>query len=201
MNEIITVGLVTLLAVISPGADFALVSRNSYIYGRSLGLCTAYGIACGIWVHVAYSVIGLTFLQHHIPSLIHIIQYIGATYLIYIGYKIFTQAPVRLNDKNIDLTRWQAFKHGFFTNSLNPKTTLFVMSIYSQLTSTENSNMTLLSYGFFISTSHLAWFCMIAFFCATPMIRNKILSKQIIINRVIGAVLSGLGLSLFFATF
>jgi len=48
VNEIITVGLVTLLAVISPGADFALVSRNSYLYGRSLGLCTAYGIACGV---------------------------------------------------------------------------------------------------------------------------------------------------------
>ncbi len=201
MNEIIAVGLVTLLAVMSPGADFALVSRNSYLYGRPLGLSTAYGIACGVWVHVAYSVIGLKFLQQHIPGLIQVIQYIGATYLIYIGYKIFTQAAVIFKESHIDLTRWQAFKHGFFTNSLNPKTTLFVMSIYSQLMSSENSNAKLLGYGLFMSASHLLWFCLIALFCATPSIRNKILSQQIIINRLIGIVLSGLGCSLFIATF
>lgn len=201
MNEIITVGLVTILAVLSPGADFALVSRNSYLYGRSLGLCTAYGIACGVWVHVAYSLIGLRFLQHHIPGFIQIIQYMGATYLIYIGYKIFTQAPVIFKESHSDLTRWQAFKHGFFTNSLNPKTTLFVMSIYAQLINSQNGTLTLLCYGLFMSASHLAWFFLIAIFCATPMIRNKILSSQMMINRLIGTVLGGLGFSLFFATF
>jgi threonine/homoserine/homoserine lactone efflux protein len=48
VNEILAVGLITLLAVISPGADFALVTRNSYQYGQRLGLYTAYGIACGV---------------------------------------------------------------------------------------------------------------------------------------------------------
>nr|WP_216077149.1 LysE family transporter [Acinetobacter sp. Ac_3412] len=190
-----------MLAVISPGADFALVTRNSYLYGRHLGMCTTYGIAMGVWVHISYSLIGLSFLQQHLPSLIHLIQYMGAAYLIYIGYKTFAQAPILFDDNSHQITRWQAIRHGFLTNSLNPKTTLFVMSIYAQLMTTTNSLHTLIGYGIFISGSHLAWFCLVALFCSTPFIRNKILSRQISINRVIGCILSALGLSLFFAHF
>ncbi|NAR50171.1 LysE family translocator [Acinetobacter haemolyticus] len=199
MNEILTVGLITLLAVISPGADFALVTRNSYLYGRNLGICTAYGIACGVWIHISYSLIGLIFLKSLLPDFIQLIQYIGAVYLIYIGYKTYTQTSVKLNDKQTNITSWQAFKHGFLTNSLNPKTTLFVMSIYSQIMTIENQLFTLLAYGIFISSSHLIWFCLITIFCSTPAIRHKILAKQLLLNRLIGMILSGLGLSLLFA--
>ncbi len=34
MAEFIAVILITILAVISPGADFAIVTKNSYLYGR-----------------------------------------------------------------------------------------------------------------------------------------------------------------------
>ncbi|KKW77945.1 lysine transporter LysE [Acinetobacter sp. AG1] len=198
MNEIITVGLITLLAVISPGADFAIVTRNSYLYGRNLGMCTAYGIAMGVWVHIIYSLIGLTLLQHSLPNLIQLIQYIGASYLIYIGYQTFTQTPILLDENSNRMTRWHAIKYGFFTNSLNPKTTLFVMSIYSQLLITSSNSLhKLIAYGFFISSSHLAWFCLVAIFCSTPIIRNKILTQQVRINRMIGCILIILGFSLF----
>ncbi|NIE97187.1 LysE family translocator [Acinetobacter sp. Tr-809] len=201
MNEIIAVALVTLLTVISPGADFALVTRNSYLYGRHLGICTAYGIAMGVWVHISYSLIGLTFLQQYLPNLIQLIQYIGAGYLIHIGYKTFTQAAILFDENSHQITRWQAIRHGFLTNSLNPKTTLFIMSIYAQVMTSNNNLHTLIGYGVFISGSHLAWFCLVAIFCSAPLIRNKILARQVSINRVIGCILSALGLSLFFAHF
>jgi len=199
VNEIIAFVLVTILAVISPGADFALVTRNSYLFGRKLGLLTACGIACGVWLHISYSLIALSFLQSNIPSLLKIIQYIGATYLIYIGYKTFTQERVSFNAENISISAFQAFKQGVLTNSLNPKTTLFVISLFSQIMRSENNVLRLLSYGVFISFSHLVWFLMIAYFCSTPTIRNQILAKQVVINRIIGSILSGLGLSLFFS--
>ncbi|ENW95520.1 LysE family translocator [Acinetobacter sp. NIPH 298] len=199
MNELIAITVVTILAVMSPGADFALVTRNSYLYGRKSGIWTAYGIACGVWVHISYSLIGLTFLQQSLPNLIYIIQYIGAAYLVYIGYKTFTQAPVIFDQNSTDITSRQAFKHGFLTNSFNPKTTLFVISIFSQIMTSENNISRLFAYGIFISGSHLLWFCLIAVFCSTQMIRNKIFAKQVAINRIIGVVLSALGLSLLFA--
>ncbi|MGF2637172.1 LysE family translocator [Acinetobacter johnsonii] len=197
MNEIIAIAVITLLAVISPGADFALVSRNSYLYGRKQGIYTAYGIACAVWIHISYSVLGLSFLKHYIPNLLHIIQYIGALYLMYIGYKTFTQQQISDHATHTLLHPRQAFIQGFLGNSLNPKTTLFVMSIFAQLLRGNNGLMHLIGYGMFISASHLLWFLLISLFCSTPVIRNKILRKQVSINRVIGTVLATLGLCLF----
>ena len=197
MNEIIAIAVITLLAVISPDADFALVSRNSYLYGRKQGIYTAYGIACAVWIHISYSVLGLSFLKHYIPNLLHIIQYIGALYLMYIGYKTFTQQQISDHATHTLLRPRQAFIQGFLGNSLNPKTTLFVMSIFAQLLRGNNGLMHLIGYGIFISASHLLWFLLISLFCSTPVIRNKILRKQVSINRVIGTVLATLGLCLF----
>ncbi|MEG0030102.1 LysE family translocator [Acinetobacter sp.] len=197
MNEIIAIAIITLLAVISPGADFALVSRNSYLYGRKQGIYTAYGIACAVWIHISYSVLGLSFLKHYIPHLLHIIQYIGALYLMYIGYKTFTQQQISDHATHTLLRPRQAFIQGFLGNSLNPKTTLFVMSIFAQLLRGNHGLMHLIGYGMFISASHLLWFLLISLFCSTPVIRNKILRKQVSINRVIGTVLATLGLCLF----
>ena len=197
MNEIIAIAIITLLAVISPGADFALVSRNSYLYGRKQGIYTAYGIACAVWIHISYSVLGLSFLKHYIPNLLHIIQYIGALYLMYIGYKTFTQQQISDHATHTLLRPRQAFIQGFLGNSLNPKTTLFVMSIFAQLLRGNHGLTHLIGYGMFISASHLLWFLLISLFCSTPVIRNKILRKQVSINRVIGIVLATLGLCLF----
>ena len=197
MNEIIAIAVITLLAVISPGADFALVSRNSYLYGRKQGIYTAYGIACAVWIHISYSVLGLSFLKHYIPNLLHIIQYIGALYLMYIGYKTFTQQQISDHATHTLLRPRQAFIQGFLGNSLNPKTTLFVMSIFAQLLRGNHGLTHLIGYGIFISASHLLWFLLISLFCSTPVIRNKILRKQVSINRVIGTVLATLGLCLF----
>ena len=197
MNEIIAIAIITLLAVISPGADFALVSRNSYLYGRKQGIYTAYGIACAVWIHISYSVLGLSFLKHYIPNLLHIIQYIGALYLMYIGYKTFTQQQISDHATHTLLRPRQAFIQGFLGISLNPKTTLFVMSIFAQLLRGNHGLTHLIGYGMFISASHLLWFLLISLFCSTPVIRNKILSKQVSINRFIGTVLATLGLCLF----
>ena len=166
-------------------------------YGRKQGIYTAYGIACAVWIHISYSVLGLSFLKHYIPNLLHIIQYIGALYLMYIGYKTFTQQQISDHATHTLLRPRQAFIQGFLGNSLNPKTTLFVMSIFAQLLRGNHGLTHLIGYGMFISASHLLWFLLISLFCSTPVIRNKILRKQVSINRVIGTVLATLGLCLF----
>ncbi|MEF9943260.1 MAG: LysE family translocator, partial [Burkholderiaceae bacterium] len=58
MSEWPTVLLITTLAVISPGADFAIVTRTSLLASRHAGWWVACGIACGVLWHVAYTLLG-----------------------------------------------------------------------------------------------------------------------------------------------
>ena len=59
MTELLAVITITILAVMSPGPDFAMVSRNSLMRSRRAGVLTAFGIGTGVFVHVAYTILGL----------------------------------------------------------------------------------------------------------------------------------------------
>lgn len=85
MNAWPTVILVTSLAVISPGADFALVTRTSLMESRRAGLWVALGIGSGVLIHVAYTLLGLGLVLQRLPWLFDLLRYAGAAYLVWLG--------------------------------------------------------------------------------------------------------------------
>ena len=89
LPEIISVCLIAVFMSISPGADFVMVTRNSLFFNRKAGLYSALGISLAIWVHVAYSIAGLAIIISNSVVLFSIFKYLGAAYLIYIGWKAF----------------------------------------------------------------------------------------------------------------
>ncbi|VEG13804.1 LysE family translocator [Moraxella cuniculi] len=193
MNEFFAVALVTILAVISPGADFAITTKNSYLYGRGVGILTATGIALGVLIHVAYTLLFVGAVMKFMPNFLDIIKYIGAAYLIYIGYQTFVQKPIAQNGDSLPISPAQALKYGLFTNALNPKTTLFVISTYTQIVRPDTSLGVLLGYGAFMSLAHFVWFAIVALLFSQSHLRQKMLAHQVIINRIIGVLLAGLG--------
>lgn len=203
MAELIAVISITILAVISPGADFAMVTRNSYLFGRSAGIYSAVGISLGVQVHVMYTMLGAGVLITHSPWVFDILKYIGALYLMYIGFKTISSVTTVENNtvENRDYASQSnviALKTGFLTNAFNPKTMLFVISVYTQFVSNETPLTTLIAYGLFMSISHLLWFSFIALFFSHPRLRSIMINGQSYVNKVIGSCLMGLGLSLVF---
>ena len=88
MTELIAVITITLLAIISPGPDFAMVTRNSLLQSRRAGVFTALGIGLGVLVHVAYTLVGVGLLIEQSPWLFNTLRLAGACYLIYLGVKM-----------------------------------------------------------------------------------------------------------------
>lgn len=198
MTELIAVAIITILAVISPGADFAMVTRNSYLYGRRAGLLAASGIALGVQVHVMYTMLGVGLLIAKSPSLYFAIKIIGAIYLIYIGYQTFFARAVVSTEagEGQSLNNLAALRAGFMTNAFNPKTTLFVLSTYTQVVQVDTSLLAQFGYGLFMSVAHWIWFSLVALFFSDHRLRAGMLRQQVILNRFIGAVLIVLGVSL-----
>lgn len=200
--EVIAVATITILAVISPGADFAMVTRNSIIHGRSAGLLSSLGIAAGVQLHVFYTMVGVGILIRNSPALFTLIKIAGAFYLVYVGYKTFFDKPtVTQKDRatgavNASLSSRGAFKNGFFTNALNPKTTLFVMSVYTQVVGEHTPMGVQILYGAFMSAAHWAWFSMVSLFLSEDRLRNRLLEHQMVLNKGIGLILGALGILL-----
>ncbi|CAL9446949.1 Threonine efflux protein [Streptomyces sp. enrichment culture] len=201
MTEVLAVAVITVLAVIAPGADFAMVVRNSYLHGRRTGLLGAVGVAAGVLVHVTYTMLGVGLLIASSAFLFTVIKLVGAAYLVYVGVRTFrtrTEVTVDL-DRKTELTPFAALRTGFLTNVLNPKTTLFVVSTFAQVVGPGTPVVRQVGYGLFMSLAHLLWFGVVAVFFSHDRMRTLMLRGQKVLNKVIGSVLAGLGVSLAFA--
>jgi RhtB (resistance to homoserine/threonine) family protein len=198
MTEILAVALITVLAVIAPGADFAMTVRNSCLHGRRTGLFAATGVAAGVLVHVTYTMLGVGLLIASSTFLFTIIKLVGAAYLVHIGVRTFrTRGEVEIDlTGKTELTPLAALRTGFLTNVLNPKTTLFVVSTFSQVVSPGTALYQQAGYGLFMSLAHLLWFGVVAVFFSHDRMRTLMLRGQKVLNKVIGSVLAGLGVSL-----
>jgi len=194
--ELIAVAIITILAIVSPGPDFAMVTRNSLVYGRPAGLYAALGIAAGVQVHVLYTMLGVGLLIQSSPAWFSAIRLAGAVYLIYVGCKTFTSllASGAGNASHGGLGALGALRTGFITNALNPKTTLFVLSVYTQVVSEQTPLSVRIGYGLFMSFAHWAWFSVVSLLFSDARLRTNVLRRQALLNRVIGSVLCGLGL-------
>jgi RhtB (resistance to homoserine/threonine) family protein len=197
LPELISVSIIAAFMVVSPGADFVMITRNSLFHGRECGLYSSLGIGLAIWVHVAYSIAGLAIVISNSIVLFSLIKYLGAAYLIYIGYKTFTsKGDIDIGDK-IEvpkLSRFQAVKLGFITNVLNPKTTLFFLSIFTQVVNPTTPIWIQLIYGLIISSAHILWFSAVSLFFSHPSLVQKFNTHKQKIEKVVGSVLIAFGI-------
>lgn len=196
----LAVALITVLATISPGPDFAMVTRNSCLHGRNAGLLAALGIALGVQIHVFYTMFGVALMIAASPLLFSAIKIAGALYLIVIGWKTFANK----RQLTIDLRAQPAVSplrmlaNGLLTNALNPKTTMFVVSTYTQVVGPDTSLATQFGYGLFMSLTHLLWFALVAMFFSRQALSERVVRHQNAVDRFIGSVLMALGAALAF---
>jgi len=136
----ITLILIQLLAVISPWPDMAMIIQQSLLHGRISSYYSALGLGIWIIVHCMYSIIGISSILNLYPQIIPLIQICGAWYLLYLWYSglitIHTSPAVRHHDVWLPVlpqTAWQWFRKWLYTNLLNPKVTLFIVTLYGSI--------------------------------------------------------------------
>lgn len=198
MTELIAVITITLLAVISPGPDFAMVTRNSLVLSRRAGVLTALGIGLGVLVHVTYTLVGVGLLIQQSQWLFNTIKLVGAVYLIYLGVKMLRAKPDgTLADSTVaPLSDMAALRTGFLTNALNPKTTVFIISLFMQVVRPDTPLAVQIGYGTFISVAHIAWFGLVALCFSAGAVRDRLLAVRHWIDRAFGGLLIGFGVLL-----
>lgn len=198
MTELLAVITITLLAVISPGPDFAMVTRNSLLLSRRAGVLTAVGIGLGVLVHVAYTLLGLGLLIQQSLWLFNAIKLLGAAYLVYLGLKMLRSQPVGDAPEVAvaPLSDAQALRTGFLTNALNPKTTVFMVSLFLQVVQPRTPLALQLGYGLFISVAHMTWFSLVALCFSAGAVRSRLLAARHWIDRAFGGLLVGFGVLL-----
>lgn len=201
--EFLVIAVVHLMAVASPGPDFAIVLRYAVRYGRKLAIAASLGIGVAILLHVTWSLVGIAVLIQTTPWLFKLLSLAAAAYLAYIGVMALrSKAPAQAEaahssggDEDAPTTR-KAFIAGVVTNGLNPKATLFFLSLFAVIISPVTPLSYKIIYGVYMAIATAAWFCLLSVVLTHTKIRGFLLLKGYWFDRAMGLLLLALAMHL-----
>lgn len=201
--EFLTVALIHLLAVASPGPDFAVVVRESVTHGRRAGTWTAFGVGTAIFLHVGYSLLGIGLIVSQSIMLFNVLKWLAAAYLVYIGIKALRARPAPAGSDSVQVstvarTPRAAFVAGFMTNGLNPKATLFFLSLFTVVINPHTPLLIQAGYGAYLAVATGLWFCLVALLFSHARVRSGFARMGHWFDRGMGAVLVALGIKIAF---
>lgn len=202
--ELISLMAIFSFAIVSPGADLAMVMRQAIVHGRRQAIITSFGIGASLMFHVTYTILGLGLIISQSVYLFNIVKWLGVAYLVYIGVKalkagkteIEVSMPHQSGSGENEQSALKAFTLGFAANALNPKPVFFFLSIFSTVVSAHTPIAIKFSYGLVMATCLIIWFVGVSTFMTTPRMRSAFSRASKWIDRTSGVVFIALGIKL-----
>ena len=201
MELFITVALLHLFAVASPGPDFFLIARQSTLYGRDISIWASLGISIGILMHSFLSIVGIYVLLSLYPDFIFYMKIIASLYIASIGVRtllVNSQIEIRTLSDQKNITATKSFVMGFFTNALNPKAFLFFIMVFSLISNTNPSNETKILLGIYMAVATFIWFTLISI-SFSKISKGEFIKKNLpYLEKIIGVILMLIALQILY---
>lgn len=211
MNEVTTLATlltVHVIALMSPGPDFALVVQNAGRYGRQTGITIALGLSLGILIHSILSLTGASLLIREQPTLFALLQAAGGGYLLWLGIGavkgVLKLAWSKVDNSSGSLApnasqqhlvgnRKQALAKGFTTNILNPKALVFFLSLLSTLVPAEMSVTGKVTAISLLWLTSFLWFALLAWLLTGQQLQQKLQQWTPVIDGICGLLFVTIG--------
>jgi threonine/homoserine/homoserine lactone efflux protein len=204
MRTDLTVILTTLTLyfalTVSPGPNFAFVSRLAIAGSRRAALGASVGIASASIIYAVLSMTGLAVLLREIGWLASGVQIIGGCYLVYLGLSAWIDAGKTAAVGKLVGVRngWYGLRTGFLVDLSNPKGIAFFVGLYAAVIP---ANTALWAKAFIIAggfSIEAIWYGLVAILLSTPAARAIYVRFGRWIERLIGTLLVGVGLRLIY---
>ncbi|QVW22481.1 LysE family transporter [Pseudomonas hormoni] len=132
---LLSLALLWAVAVVTPGPNFFNIAQLAASQSKRHGVVAALGVATGTVLWGLAGGLGIKSLFSAAPTLYLGFKIAGGCYLIYLGLKQFRRKPpVVAGSGSIDgagRTLWSVYGQGFLGNMTNPKSALFVATIFA----------------------------------------------------------------------
>jgi RhtB (resistance to homoserine/threonine) family protein len=197
---LLSIGLVQLLAVMSPGPSFLITARTAVAQSRADGVRVALGLGVGTIVWVVAALLGLNVLFRAVPPLFMAMKVVGALFLLWIAFQIFRHAaaPISLDGLKGEAVA-NPFMKGFLTQISNPKVAVFFGSIFIAMLPAQVPFWMTLALVVIVTCNEVWWYSVVALFFGSGRVRQFYLKTKKWIDRVTGLFLGALGLRLLWA--
>ena len=192
---------VAAVVIVTPGPDTALTIRNTLAGGRSAGILTAAGVACGQLAWSLAAALGVAAILAASEPVFAALKLVGAAYLVFLGAQSIVWAVRGVHAESAGARasagrRARPLRQGLLSNLANPKMAIFFTSLLPQFAGAQSSLVTVLGLGVVFCTMTLAWLSLYAL--AVTRVRPLVERRGVrrVLDAVSGAALVALGLRL-----
>jgi threonine/homoserine/homoserine lactone efflux protein len=127
--------LVAIALVLTPGADFAVIVRNSLSGGRRHGAATTLGVSSAAALQGLLVTAGVAGVIVRVQPVFLAIKWAGVAYLAWLAFSLLRSAA-RGDYADVGQVQrqqaWTAYRQGFLCNATNPKILVFYLSLLPQ---------------------------------------------------------------------
>lgn len=190
-----------LLALVTPGPNWAVLASTAIREGRKRALGTAVGLAGGEAVWACAAVFGVSALASQHPWLAAGLRLGGGAFLLYLGLTALLAAarPARADVGGLATTATQqgpGVWRGVGLMLLNPKAGVFWVSLSSLFLGSSVSATTAAVAVTGAVVLSLAWHGALAWLLSAPAIGRTLARARRILDAALGTVLTALGVKL-----
>lgn len=186
---------------LTPGAGAINTMSNALSSGFRRSIWGILGQQLALVIHVIIVAAGVGLIVSSSPFLFHLIRYVGAAYLVYLGIRKLLAKPEKTDDAGTSSqpeSGFSMFRRGLWVNLLNPKAIVFFLAFMPQFIKTDRPLLP--QYLILIATVVVIdiivmWF---GFAAGAKTLKRFTTSErgQLVLNRIFGVLFIAVGVLL-----
>ncbi|MDO9112811.1 MAG: LysE family transporter [Polaromonas sp.] len=195
-TTLLTIALLHWLVLVTPGANVLLVSQLAAGGQRRSAFFAGLGVTTVAVTWALLALLGINVVFAAMPQLRLALQVAGGMYLCYVAVRLWRSGSAGKGEPAALLAAAAAFRLGFLTNIMNPKSALFFGSVFASALP-PNPSVSLLAWTVgLVFANALAWHSFLAVAFSHPRVQAAYARQRRGLNRVAGAIVGALGLRL-----
>jgi threonine/homoserine/homoserine lactone efflux protein len=195
LYPLLVLTVVHLMAVMSPGQAFIVVSRTALSSGRPAGMAATLACGLGVMPWAIGAILGLALLFQQSPLLYAGLKLAGGLYLIYVAIMVWRHAadPLAAPTTSSRQSPAKAFRDTFLMQIANPKVAVFFGSIFAAVLPANPPPWMIAAILTIVFVNEIIWYTLVAVVFSSAGPRAIYARLKPILDRVMAVLLGGLG--------
>ena len=199
LSPLITLWAVQLLAAISPGQSFVLISKLALSNPRPVALSAVMGLGLGTIIWSSAAILGVAILLETAAWAYTALKVAGGLYLVWLALMLWRHAPEPVDldgTKARKFTPSRAFTLGSVTQLANPKVMVFFGSIFVALLPAHAPAWVYVAAVAIVFINEIGWYTVVALVFSSARPRAAYMRAKMWIDRAMAGFLALIGVRL-----